>query len=151
MPDKIILAESYGSVLVDEKVPCVIVQFHTFANREQFKQIMDTGLAYHQAHARPEQPWGWVGDTRNMGAIPKEVQHWLTHDWNRRAYAAGIREISIVVSQNVMGQIATQQYATTTVAQQQQQEYEIAPVYYDSLRSAKKGAAQRNAILRAQS
>ena len=42
--------------------------------------------------------WGWVGDTRGMGAIPQEVQQWRAESWNPRAYAAGIREISAVVS-----------------------------------------------------
>ncbi|MGI4871678.1 MAG: hypothetical protein ACRYFX_10920 [Janthinobacterium lividum] len=141
MTDYLVLAEAYGSVLADEQVPCVIVQFHGFANSEQFKHIMDTGLAYYQAHSQPARPWGWVGDTRTMSAIPKDVQTWLTTDWNLRAYAAGIREISIVVSQNVMGQMATQHYATKTAAEQVT--YEIEPAYYDSLETAKQGAARR--------
>jgi hypothetical protein len=41
MPDKVILAEPYGSVLADAHVPCVIVQFHGFANRTEFQHIME--------------------------------------------------------------------------------------------------------------
>jgi hypothetical protein len=147
MPDLVVLAESYGSVLVDANVPCVIVQFHGFANAAEFKHLMETGLAYHTAHSRPEQPWGWVGDVRQMGAIPQAVQDWLAADWNRRAFAAGIREISIVVAKNVLGQLATQQYAQKTVAHRDQ--YEIEPAYYPSLAQAKQGAAARCAALRA--
>ena len=146
MAEKIIVAEAYGSVLVDEAVPCVIVQFHSFANSAQFKHIMTSGLAYFQAHATPTAPWGWVGDTRNMGAIPKQVQQWLTDEWNVQAYAAGIREISIVVSANIMGQLATQQYAQHT--QGEVEKYEMEPVYYDSLEGAKQGAAERCAALK---
>ena len=47
MPDEIILAESYGSVLADAHVPCVITQFHGFANSTEFKRIMETALAYY--------------------------------------------------------------------------------------------------------
>ena len=146
MSDQIIFTESYGSVLADESVPCVIVQFHGFANRDQFKHIMDSGLAHYLAHSTPGQPWGWVGDTRQMGAIPKEVQQWLTDDWNLRAYAAGIREISIVVSENVFGQLATQQYAHKTEVTTDK--YELEPAYYDTLDSAKLGAAARCAAIR---
>lgn len=146
MPDLIVVAETYGSVLADANVPCVVVQFHGFANRDQFKHIMNSGLAHYEAHSRPTQPWGWVGDTRQMGAIPKEVQQWVTDDWNLRAYAAGIREISIVVSANVFGQLATQQYAQQTV--QQQEKYELEPAYYNSLETAKEGAARRVATIR---
>lgn len=81
-----------------------------------------------------------------MAAIPKEIQQWLTDDWNGRAYAAGIREISIIVSQNVLGQIATQQYARQTVAQPDQ--YALVPVTYESLEQAKAGAAKRCATHR---
>jgi hypothetical protein len=138
MPEEIILAEPYGSVLADRAVPCVIVQFHGFANSTQFKHIMTTGLAYFTAHAQPAQPWGWVGDVRRMGAIPKEVQHWLIAEWNLRAFEAGVREVSIVVAENVLGQLATQFYVQNTTARQDQ--YEIYTAYYPSLEAAKHGA-----------
>ena len=147
MPDTVVLAESYGSVLADAKVPCVIVQFHGFANRTEFKHIMETGLAYYLAHHRSEQPWGWVGDVRHMGAIPQAVQDWLASDWNLRAFAAGIREVSIVLAENVLGQMATQQYVQHTKAQRDQ--YELESAYYSSLAAAKKGDAARCAALRA--
>ncbi|HEX8506946.1 MAG TPA: hypothetical protein VF630_16395 [Hymenobacter sp.] len=138
MPDAIILAESYGSVLADARVPCVIVQFHAFANRAEFVNIMETGLAYYAAHATPKRPWGWIGDVRRMGAIPQAVQDWLTTDWNVRAFQAGVREVSIVVAENVLGQLATQQYVRNTTARQDQ--YEIATATYPSLVAAKQGA-----------
>ena len=138
MSDTVVLAESYGSVLADAAVPCVITQFHGFANSVEFKRIMDTGLAYYIAHHRPGQPWGWIGDVRHMGVIPQAVQDWLTTDWNLRAFAAGIREVSIVLSENVLGQMATQQYVQNTQASQEQ--YGINSVYYPSLQAAKASA-----------
>lgn len=147
MSEQLILTELYGAVVANAAVPCVIVRFQGFANRDEFKRIMNSGLAYYQAPCRPAQPWGWVGDTRQMGAIPKEVQQWLTSDWNVRAYAAGIREISIIVSENIFGQLATQQYVQQTVARQEN--YEIEPKYYDSPAAASAGAARRCALLRA--
>lgn len=144
MPDEVVLAEPYGSVLADAQVPCVIVQFHGFANRTEFMNIMETGLAYYEAHATPEHPWGWIGDVRHMGAIPQAVQEWLTTSWNIRAFKAGVREVSIVVAENVLGQMATQQYVQNTTARQDQ--YEIATATYPSLAAAKRGA-QRGLLL----
>ena len=138
MPDEVVLAEPYGSVLADANVPCVTVQFHGFANRTEFQHIMETGLAYYEAHAHSERPWGWIGDVRRMGAIPQAVQDWLTTDWNLRAFAAGIREVSIVVAENVLGQMATQLYVQNT--QDRQDQYEIHSAYYPSLEAAKQGA-----------
>lgn len=140
MPDEIILTEKYGSVLVDRQVPCVVVQFHSFANSTEFKHVMETGLAYYAAHSRPEKPWGWVGDVRQMSAIPKQVQDWLTTDWNVRAFTAGIREVSVVQAENISGQLATQEYVRNTAARLSQ--YELHSVHYPSLKAAKQGARQ---------
>ncbi|GAB3298857.1 hypothetical protein [Hymenobacter tenuis] len=140
MPEEIILAEPYGSVLADAQVPCVIVQFHGFANTTEFKNIMETGLAYYRVHSQVLRPWGWIGDVRQMGAIPQAVQQWLTTDWNRRAFSAGIREVSIVLSANVLGQLATQHYVKSTHAQLDQ--YEINSAFYPSLEAAKQGARE---------
>ena len=101
---------------------------------------MDTGLAYYAAHSRPQKPWGWVGDVRQMSAIPQEVQNWLTTDWNVRAFTAGIREISVVQAQNIIGQLATQEYVRKTATRLSQ--YELHAVYYSSLPAAKQGARQ---------
>ncbi|HEX8326646.1 MAG TPA: hypothetical protein VF629_03835 [Hymenobacter sp.] len=138
MPDDVVLAESYGSVLADAAVPCVIVQLHGFANRAAFTHLMETGLAYYEARATPERPWGWIGDVRRMGAIPQAVQEWLIADWNVRAFQAGVREVSIVVAENVLGQLATQQYVRNTTARRDQ--YEIVTANYPSLEAAKQGA-----------
>lgn len=145
MPDHVIIAERYGAVLADAGVPCVTVRFDGFANREEFKRLMEAGLTYYIAHSTPGRDWGWVGDTRQMAAIPQEVQDWLTYDWNPRAYAAGIREISIVVSENIFGQLATQHYAQSTLAERD--EYALIPVYYSTPEEAKQGAAARCAAL----
>ena len=56
MPEEIILSEPYGAVLADAQVPCVIVQFHGFANSAEFKNIMETGLTYYQSHSQVLRP-----------------------------------------------------------------------------------------------
>lgn len=145
MSEEIIIEAAYAVVRADKTVPCVIVQLHAFANREQFKQLMNEGLAYYKTHSQPTQRWGWIADTRHMSAIPQEVQQWLADDWNLRAYQAGLREISIVAATNILGQLATQQYATKAVAQPER--YMLEPVYYESLEAAKLGVTQRCSAL----
>ncbi|MVN74780.1 hypothetical protein GO988_00405 [Hymenobacter sp. HMF4947] len=80
MPPQVILEEPYATVVADDAVPCLIVQLHAFANHDQFKAMMTAGLAYYQIRSRPAQPWGWIADTRQMSAIPKDVQQWLAQD-----------------------------------------------------------------------
>lgn len=64
MSEHLILREPYVTVLADPTVPCIIVQLHAFANREQFQRFMNLGLDYYQRHTSPQQPWGWIADTR---------------------------------------------------------------------------------------
>jgi len=146
MPKQVILDEPYASVWAEGDVPCIIVQFHAFANRDHFKELMMAGLAHYQAYSRPAQRWGWIADTRQMSAIPKEVQQWLADDWNARAYQAGLREMSIVTPTNILGRLATQHYAEQAVARPEQ--YVLEPVYYASLDEARQQVRARGAGLR---
>jgi hypothetical protein len=138
MPDTIIFDKPYGRVLVDASVPCVMTQWLSFANGPDFIALQEAALLYYEAHATPTRPWGFVGDVRHMGAIPAKAQAWLIAEFNPRATAAGLREVSVVVSDNVFGQLATQQYAQQTAAARDR--YELHAVYYQSVTEAKAGA-----------
>ena len=41
-----ILSTSYGVALADETVPCVITQWHKFANKAEFIALQGAALAY---------------------------------------------------------------------------------------------------------
>lgn len=141
MSDHIILDAPYALVWADPTVPCVIVQLRAFANRDQFKQMMNAGLAYFKAHSNATRRWGWIADTRQMSAIPQEVQQWLADEWNVQAYQVGLREMSIITATNISGRLATQQYAEKAVANPER--YILEPVYYDSLEEARRDVTQR--------
>lgn len=139
MTEQIILATSYGVVLVDETVPCVITRWHGFANKTEFVALQSAALTYFEQHSTPAKPWGWVGDVRRMGAIPEEAQRWLQDEFNPRAIAAGLRVVSVVVAQNIFGNIATQRYAQQTLTQAAT----LGVAYYNSVEEAKAGARQQ--------
>lgn len=138
MSEQIILATSYGVAFVDETVPCVITQWHSFANKTEFIALQEAALVYFEKHSTPTQPWGWVGDVRHMGAIPEEAQRWLQAEFNPRTIAAGLRVVSVVVAESIFGRIATQRYAEQT----QTQAATLGMAYYPSLEEAKTGARQ---------
>ncbi|RZK55019.1 MAG: hypothetical protein EOO59_10915 [Hymenobacter sp.] len=138
MASNILFAQPYGQVLVDTSVPCVITQWHSFANATDFIALQNFALKHFEAHSTPAAPWGWVGDVRHMGAIPAKAQAWLIAEFNHRATAAGLREVSVVVAENIFGQLATQRYAQETT--QARNRYVLHTEYYDSLESAKAGA-----------
>lgn len=140
MPDQVIFSKPYGSVLVDTSVPCVITQWHAFANATEFIALQLFALECFEAHSSPARPWGWVGDVRQMGAIPAKAQAWLLADFNPRATAAGLREVSVVLAETIFGKLATQTYAQNT--QQARSAYELSTRLYDSLEAAKAGARQ---------
>ncbi|WP_460676800.1 hypothetical protein [Hymenobacter coalescens] len=117
MSDVVIQAESYGSLLFAPEVPSLVVQWHGFANSQQFRGLMDEGLTQFGEQAQRTWPLGWIMDARQMSAITPADQIWLETDWNPRAYAAGLRHIGIVTSENIFGRIATQVYIANSVAQ----------------------------------
>ena len=137
MSDTIIFSQPYGSVLVDAAVPCVITQWHAFANATEFIALMEAATSYFTTHSTASRPWGWVGDVRQMGAIPARAQAWLIAEFNHRAAGAGLREMSIVVAETVFGKLASQRYAQETM---QTDHYQLAANFYDSLATAKAGA-----------
>ena len=138
MADQVIFSQPYGTVLVDASVPCVITQWHAFANATEFVAMQSAALEYFEAHSTPAQPWGWVGDVRQMSAIPDKAQHWLLHDFNPRAIAAGLREVSVVLATSIFGQLATQRYAQETC--KTHGPGELSTSFFDSLDAAKEGA-----------
>ena len=140
MSDQIIFSQPYGTVLVDASVPCIISQWHTFANKQEFRTLLETAMDYFDAHSTPATPWGWIADSRHMGAIPAEVQQWLHTAFNPRITKAGLREMSVVVPETIFGRLAVQQYQQN--AEQDNTSYELATQYYDSLDNAKAGIRQ---------
>lgn len=136
MGEQIIFQARYGVALADASVPCVTTQWQGFANAQEFIALQGAALTYFEQHASPAQPWGWVGDVRQMGAIPEQAQHWLQTVFNPRAIAAGLRVVSVVVAENVFGKIATQHYVQQTLATGA----ELGVSYYPSLAAAKVGA-----------
>ncbi|OUJ76111.1 hypothetical protein [Hymenobacter crusticola] len=116
MPDLTLASEPYGAVLFAPEVPCVIIQWHTFANRQQFRSLMDRALAAYQTEiAQHPAPIGWIADSRQLSALTPDDQAWCETDWNPRAYAAGVRYIGIVIPESIFGKIAVQQYVTNVL------------------------------------
>ena len=135
MPDTSLLTESYGAMLLAPEVPCLIVQWHGFANSQQFRSLMDRGLALYAEESRRTRPLGWLADTRRLSAITSADQQWLSADWNPRAHAAGIRHVSFVSPESVFGQISVQSYTANTEAASG---YAIEPAHHRSMPEAKR-------------
>ena len=113
MADITLVSEPYGAVLHAPEVPCIIIQWHSFANKQQFRSLMDRALAAYQAErAQHLVPLGWIADSRQLSALTPDDQAWCDTDWNPRAYALGVRYIGIVIPESIFGKIAVQQYVT---------------------------------------
>lgn len=115
MTDTVLYTQPYGALLLAPEVPCLIVAWYGFANSEQFRELMDRGLALYQAETQRTQPLGWLANTHGHSAIRSADQEWLATDWNRRAYAAGIRHVGFVVPESVIGQITVNTYSSNAL------------------------------------
>ncbi|GAB3655478.1 hypothetical protein GCM10027594_28630 [Hymenobacter agri] len=140
MPIPEIFSESYGRVYLDESVPCVVIQWLGFANRTEFLALQNTALRYLEDYSTPARPWGLVADVRRMEAIPTEVQAWLVNEFNPRAVAAGLREVSVVPAEGIFGQLATQRYQRNST--EADPHNTLPTVLYPTLEAAAEGARQ---------
>ncbi len=134
MPSVVLIAEPYGSLLFAPEVPCLIVQWHGFANSSAFRSLMDRSLALYKAEARRTKALGWLADTRRLGALRSDVQQWMKDDWNLRATAAGIRHVGLVAPETVFGQISVGTYTSNTVTSRA---YALTPRQHHTLEAAK--------------
>ncbi|MFD1874085.1 hypothetical protein [Hymenobacter bucti] len=116
MADTILHAQPYGALLLAPEVPCLMVAWYGFANSEQFRELMNRGLELYRAEAQRTQPLGWLADTRGHSAIRTADQQWLAADWNLRAYQLGIRHVSFVVPESVIGQITVNTSSSNAMA-----------------------------------
>ena len=51
MADTVLYTQPYGAISLALEVPCLIVTWYGFANSEQFRELMDQGLAIVQGSA----------------------------------------------------------------------------------------------------
>ena len=135
MSDKILVSEPYGTIYLASEVPCLIIQWHSFANSDQLRYLMNETLRQYVAeYWRHPGPLGWVADSRHLGAIKPSDQQWLDTDWNPRTYAAGVRHIAIVEAETIFGKISAQQYVTNVM---QSDDYTFQTRYVPTLEAAK--------------
>lgn len=134
MSDVFLIAEPYGSMLFAPEVPCLIVQWHGFANSAEFRSLMDRGLELYRTKSLLLKPLGWLADTRLVGALRSDVQQWMKDDWNVRAATAGIRHVSFVVPETVFGQISVGTYSANAAAAGT---YRLTPSQHRTLAAAK--------------
>lgn len=103
--------EPYGELLLLPHVPCLLIRWHGFANSRNLRFLLDKGLELYQQHRAQYPTLGWLSDTRLFGAMLPVDQEWAATSWNRRAHAAGIRELAFIGPESIFGQIAIQQYS----------------------------------------
>lgn len=116
MREILLHSETCGELLLLPEIPALLVRWHGFANSANLRQLLDQGLAFYRRHASRYVRLGWLSDTRHFGAVLPADQRWLSHDWNQRAWAAGIRHVAFLTPETIFGQIAVQHYTLATLA-----------------------------------
>ncbi|GAA4363760.1 hypothetical protein GCM10023185_32750 [Hymenobacter saemangeumensis] len=140
MPHSILHSEPYGAILLANDVPCIVVQWHGFANSQQLRSLKDRGLALYTEQTGRTQPLGWICDTRHFSAVKPDDQQWLATDWNLRAFRAGVRHLCFVRPESVFGQMSVDTYIANTNANSA---YSIVPAQHNSIAAAKRWLKQQ--------
>jgi hypothetical protein len=96
--------EHYLAITHDASVPCVIMQWKSFATSQEFRKGLNSGLHMVNTH----KVGNWLADLRKMDVIDPEDEQWSNTDWFPRALQAGIRKMALIPSEDVFNNMAVE-------------------------------------------
>ncbi|MBN1116912.1 MAG: hypothetical protein JXA77_06900 [Bacteroidales bacterium] len=110
-----VFKESFGEIIFNEEVPCVIWKPSKFMNSDQFKKLMTTGIDFYIKKKPDVSNLVWLNDSRDMKVIGKEDQKWLEEFVTNQALKYGLKYIAFVLPENVFGKLIVNAYIKSTL------------------------------------
>lgn len=97
------LSNEACSVSYDWDIPCVVIEWHGYANTSQFRQINENVLRL----LIERNCYKVLADMTHLPMIGDEDQKWVNQDWLPRALQAGYEVCGIVNSHFYFSRVAT--------------------------------------------
>ena len=88
----------------DEATRAVIVEWFMTPDSHEFKTVLNHGLELARQHGATK----WIGDTRELGMIDPNDQDWANQDWFPRAIHSGIKDMGVVISDDVLSKMTVE-------------------------------------------
>jgi hypothetical protein len=118
----------YLTVQYDESLDAVVMNWHDFAEGEDFRNGLNTGLEF----VKKKRAINWLADLREMGAVASDDQEWSNTDWFPRAMDAGLSNMAIIKPESVIANMSVENIM------QEVEDGELTTHYFDNRAEAKK-------------
>ena len=98
----------YGTLDYDPSVPCIIATHIGYATDDEFKEILNLGLAYAIVKRKAHGKIAWLADTLLMDG--NTMAEWSATDWAPRVQAGGIYHIAFVSPKDIFADLQIQEF-----------------------------------------
>lgn len=90
------------TVKYDEDLDAVVMDWHGFAEGEEYREGLDSGLKL----VKKQSAENWLADLREMGTVSQTDQEWSNEDWFPRALQTSLANMAIVQPEDVVADMS---------------------------------------------
>lgn len=112
----------YLTASYDEDLDAVVMDWHDFANGEEFREGLDAGLEL----VNEKRASNWLADLREMGTVTDDDQEWSNTDWFPRAMESSLTSMAIVQPESVLAEMSVENIMQET------EEADLTTHYFDN-------------------
>jgi len=96
--------KSHLTVRYHDEIDAVVMDWHGFAQGEQYREGLNAGLELVQQ----KKATNWLADLRDMGTVKDEDQNWSNTDWFPRAIETSLSNMAIVQPESVVANMSVE-------------------------------------------
>jgi len=96
--------QEHLTVRYNEDIDAVVMEWAAFAQGEQFRNGLDTGLEL----VEKKRAENWLADLREMGTVADDDQEWSNSNWFPRALETNLSQMAIVQPESVVANMSVE-------------------------------------------
>lgn len=109
---KLLFEHAGGTIHLDPSIPCTVYRTSGFMSSEDYRTFALGHLSvFEKEQNNYPNLCAILTDTREQDTVEAEDLDWLQSEWMPKAKAIGVRFIAMMVSDNVFGQYAVEDFA----------------------------------------
>jgi hypothetical protein len=96
--------EDHLTVRYDERLDAVVMEWHEFAEGEQYRDGLDAGLEL----VEEKRAQNWLADLRDMETVSEEDKQWSNEQWFPRALESSLEQMAIIQPESVVANMSVE-------------------------------------------
>lgn len=104
----------YANVQIDEKVPCVVVEWKAYASSIQFHSTLEKAFEIFLEYGKENKKLHWIFDCKKMKVVSSEDIKWANEEFNPRLLKKGLRYMAFILPESIFATTAIEEYQRNT-------------------------------------